>query len=161
MPNLTISKTFTFEASHILPNHSGKCARLHGHSWVLVVSVKGAIDKKTGFVADFYDISQVVKEHVVDKLDHTHLGCGVAMTPGMKITPIPYLGESFYPTSENLCIAIAHILKTFIKELSPHVRLYSIEVRETCTSAARWCADDEPTLDDRPTFPGVDYPHIA
>lgn len=36
-----LEKTFRFEASHQLPKHDGKCARLHGHSWVGRVVIEG------------------------------------------------------------------------------------------------------------------------
>lgn len=154
MTEITVSKTFTFEASHILPNHPGKCARLHGHSWVLVVSVKGQIRPSTGFVVDFYDVSKMVQQNIIDQLDHSHLGAGTVYTyerPGVQTSmSVPYLGPNFYPTSENLCHAIAKILQPLVKELSSHARLYAIEIRETCTSSARWCADDTPS------FPGDD-----
>jgi 6-pyruvoyltetrahydropterin/6-carboxytetrahydropterin synthase len=37
-----IRKRFRFESSHVLPHHTGKCARLHGHSYRLEVTVRGA-----------------------------------------------------------------------------------------------------------------------
>lgn len=158
---ITVSKTFTFEASHILPHHPGKCAQLHGHSWTLVVGVKGLVHKGTGFVVDFYDVSRVVKEHVVDKLDHSHLGAGVAdYCSGLRSKRFyPYLGPNFYPTSENLTIAIAHILKPLIKELHQDVRLHTVQINETCTSSATWCADDEPFGDQgQPKHPSTRVP---
>lgn len=39
----TISKTFRWEASHVLPGHKGKCARLHGHSYKCEVYLSGDI----------------------------------------------------------------------------------------------------------------------
>src|SRR5438034_5141876 len=52
---MLLRKTFRFEASHILPKHPGKCSRLHGHSWVLHVSITGPINRDTGFVMDYAD----------------------------------------------------------------------------------------------------------
>jgi 6-pyruvoyltetrahydropterin/6-carboxytetrahydropterin synthase len=113
-----LKKNFTFEASHQLPHHDGKCARLHGHSWGLVVWVEG--DKiinegsKQGMVIDYADIKKVVKPLLDDYLDHWHLN----QTTGL-----------LNPTSETLA-------KWIYEKLSPLLpNLYAVELRETCTSA--------------------------
>lgn len=144
---MTISKRFTFEASHILPHHSGKCARLHGHSWVLTVTVAGPINPKSGFVVDFYELGNVVNEHIIDHLDHSHLGKGTMVASlGMGYTDGPefnsYFGREFYPTSENLVMAIARILNPLIPELpNASARLIEVRLAETCTSEAIWRCD--------------------
>ncbi len=152
MSNVVVRKKFTFEASHILPNHPGKCSRLHGHSWGLTVSVAGPVNAETGMVVDFYALSRCVKENVIDHLDHTHLGQGYATVdvpkePGNRhaFTEFgvfrPWLEADFLPTSENLCAAIGRILEPWIKELGQDVRLDEIEINETCTSGAVWRPD--------------------
>ncbi len=111
---MKLTKTFRFEASHILPLHPGKCSRLHGHSWVLHVSVEGEIDSKTGFVIDYADISEIVKP-LIDRLDHRHLGQWAYANKKVPIAPVeewmvPGLLEDFYPTSENLLVWIGEQL---------------------------------------------------
>jgi 6-pyruvoyltetrahydropterin/6-carboxytetrahydropterin synthase len=141
-----IFKTFRFEASHVLPKHEGKCARLHGHSWVLVIGVEGEIDPETGFVVDYNKLKKLVDEHVVDRLDHTHLGHGEAFTrqdPEFRVNQIigvlkPAFGLNFYPSSENLVVAIGRIIQPLIKELRNGIRLSQVRIEETCTSAAVW-----------------------
>lgn len=131
---ITISKRFTFEASHVLPQHPGKCARLHGHSWVLTVEVCGPVDMRTGFVMDFDDLKKVVHERIVDRVDHQHLGWGQLASSSGLIHP-PF-GDNFYPTSENLVVLFAARLPA---ELFPEqVRLSRVLLEETCTSAAEW-----------------------
>lgn len=73
-----ITKVFPFEAAHHLCYHKGKCARPHGHSYKLEVSVRGEIkndpgESDHGMVMDFGDISQIVKETILSRLDHTDL----------------------------------------------------------------------------------------
>ena len=73
---MQIRKSFTFEAAHVLPNHSGKCARLHGHSYRLDVALEGPLQESgpaSGMVEDFDVVSQVVKAAVVSRLDHRSL----------------------------------------------------------------------------------------
>jgi 6-pyruvoyltetrahydropterin/6-carboxytetrahydropterin synthase len=72
-----LTKTFTFEASHHLPLHDGKCAHLHGHSYRLTVEVTGATlhttGPKTGMVVDYGDMSAAVTPLLTASLDHHDL----------------------------------------------------------------------------------------
>ena len=132
---MELTKTFRFEASHVLPKHKGKCSRLHGHSWVLHVSVEGSIDPETGFVMDFAEISEAVKP-LIERLDHRHLGTwtipsttglGYQMLhfPGWGVTGMP---TGFYPTSENLLAWIGLQLSG--------LSWSKLSIEETCTSRA-------------------------
>ncbi|MDP8993157.1 MAG: 6-carboxytetrahydropterin synthase QueD [Actinomycetota bacterium] len=67
-----VTRSFAFEAAHQLPWHSGKCRRLHGHSYRLEVTVEGALDEN-GVVVDFDDLAQVVEREVVSHYDHRYL----------------------------------------------------------------------------------------
>lgn len=142
--NVIIEKEFRFEASHVLPKHEGKCARLHGHSWVLRVAVEGPVDPENGFVLDYAKLKACVQP-TIDLLDHAHLGYGGADTgfsggigPQSIKGAIPPFGYKFYPSSENLVIAIASILQPLIPELKSNVVLHSISLDETCTSRATY-----------------------
>jgi 6-pyruvoyltetrahydropterin/6-carboxytetrahydropterin synthase len=126
-----VSKTFSFEASHILPKHPGKCSRLHGHSWKLTVSVDGPIELDTGFVVDYAIISMTVQP-LIDLLDHHHLGTWegfVATTYGS--WGVPGLLK-FYPTSENLLKFIGEWLLSWSHPLN----WSELKLNETCTSEA-------------------------
>jgi len=71
-----IRKRFRFEASHVLPHHGGKCARLHGHSYRLDVTVRGELREngsESGMVMDFAELEAIVTPEVIDRLDHRHL----------------------------------------------------------------------------------------
>jgi 6-pyruvoyltetrahydropterin/6-carboxytetrahydropterin synthase len=73
-----LTKIFRFESAHHLPGHRGKCARFHGHSYRLEVTIRGPIkeapgESDHGMVMDFADLSQFVKTSVIEKLDHQEL----------------------------------------------------------------------------------------
>ena len=73
-----ITKIFRFEAAHHLPGHHGKCARPHGHSYRLEVTIRVPIKDAPGesdrsMVMDFGDLSQIVKNSVIERLDHQDL----------------------------------------------------------------------------------------
>ena len=73
---MRIRKQFKFEAAHVLPWHPGKCARLHGHSYRLDVTLKGTLQSdgpSRGMVEDFDTISTVVEREIIARLDHRSL----------------------------------------------------------------------------------------
>ncbi len=70
---MRVRRRFDFEAAHVLPNHPGKCSRLHGHSYVLVVTVDRPVDPQTGLAIDFSDLKAIVREAAVDRLDHLYV----------------------------------------------------------------------------------------
>lgn len=120
---MELSKEFTFEAAHLLPNvPSGhKCARLHGHSFRVRLHVTGPVGERTGWVIDFADISAVSRK-IQDRLDHRYLN------------DIPGLEN---PTSEVLA-------KWIWREARPALPLLSaVEVNETCTTRCIYRGDEE------------------
>lgn len=130
--SVELTKSFRFEASHVLPQHPGKCSRLHGHSWILHVSVSGPINPQTGFVQDFAEISEVIKP-LIEKLDHHHLGTwggtlNRSTTDG-QAWDVDTLPQNFYPTSENLLVWIG-------LQLQGQLNWSKLSIEETCTSRA-------------------------
>ena len=111
---MDIYKEFTFEAAHLLPNvpEGHKCARLHGHSFMVRITVSDEVDKHLGWVMDFSDLKQVF-DPIYQQLDHHYLN----EIAGLE-----------NPTSENLCRWIWQQLKPNLPKLS------KIELKETCTS---------------------------
>ena len=53
----------------------GKCANenWHGHNYELYVTVKGKPNVDTGFLFDVKKLSDIIKEHVLEILDHKNL----------------------------------------------------------------------------------------
>ena len=72
-PNFLVSREFHFDAAHHLPNYNGKCEVEHGHRWQLRVTVKAPLDRHTGMAMDFHEIDMVVRDTVLESLDHTNL----------------------------------------------------------------------------------------
>jgi len=73
----TLEKEFRFEAAHKLPNHKGKCAKLHGHSYrgVLILERDQVQDtgSEAGMVCDFGDIADALTPLLDKFLDHQYL----------------------------------------------------------------------------------------
>ena len=66
---MLVSREFTFDSAHFLTDYHGKCERLHGHTYKLRVTFEGEV-QKDGLVFDFVLIKNIVKERVLNKLDH-------------------------------------------------------------------------------------------
>ena len=96
----------------------GKCANenWHGHNFELYVTIKGDPNPNTGFVYDVKRLSIIVKEHVIDKLDHKNLNVDVDFMKG-KLCSI-----------ENLVIAI---WKQLVPHLPKDVQLHCLKLYET------------------------------
>lgn len=111
---ISITKRFTFEAAHQLNHHDGPCARRHGHSYKLEVTVRGNLlqrGPKQGMVMDFADLKYLVEREVILYFDHQDLntmlgGNGTDMIDDYG-APVPTLLEltgSQETTAENLAI---------------------------------------------------------
>lgn len=71
-----IAKEFQFDACHMLDGHNGKCHNLHGHTYRLIVEVSDHLIQQgssSAMVMDFADLKQIVKQHIIDKLDHAFI----------------------------------------------------------------------------------------
>lgn len=69
-----ISRQFRLEAAHRLPNvpPEHKCARLHGHSFSITVTVGGELDPKLGWIVDFAEVERAFAP-IHAALDHRYL----------------------------------------------------------------------------------------
>jgi 6-pyruvoyltetrahydropterin/6-carboxytetrahydropterin synthase len=73
---ITVTRTFSFEAAHHLPNYPGDCKNLHGHTYhghVTVSREDGKIDKDTGMVMDFKELDSLLETVFLSKFDHSLL----------------------------------------------------------------------------------------
>jgi len=118
---MEIYKEFSFEAAHRLPNVPAghKCARLHGHSFLVRIVVSGEVGDESGWVMDFGDIKKAFHP-IWEQLDHHYLN----EVPGLE-----------NPTSENIARWIWQRLQPGLPELA------GIEIRETCTSGCIYRGD--------------------
>ncbi|HUI39669.1 MAG TPA: 6-carboxytetrahydropterin synthase QueD [Methanothrix sp.] len=57
-----------FDAAHSLPGYEGKCANLHGHTYMVEMVIEGPVGED-GFVIDFYRLKKILKAALQD-LDH-------------------------------------------------------------------------------------------
>lgn len=149
MAKIRITKEFKFETAHALMGYDGLCKHIHGHSYELLVTIIGepiedVSNPKLGMVMDFGDLKKIVKEEVVEKMDH----CLVLNEKGPKADALRQSDEMFervisvpyQPTSEMMLVDFAERIKP---RLPQNIKLHHMLLRETVTSYAEWFADDQ------------------
>jgi len=90
-----ITRRENFNAAHKLWNENwseeknikvfGKCSNRnwHGHNFTIFVTVKGVPNPETGFVMNLKDLSDIIKNEVIEPLDHKNLNLDVPFLKGL------------------------------------------------------------------------------
>jgi len=120
-----IAKEYHWEMSHRLPFHDGPCKNLHGHSYKLILSLEGVLDKNS-MVLDYYEIDRIIRP-MMNQLDHAFL-CDkddkmmidFLENNGFKYSIIPYV-----TTSENL---VTYFLDTIKKDFQKFDNLLTLSI---------------------------------
>ena len=107
---MIVYKEYYINSARFLPNLEDThiCSHLHGHTYNIKVSVKGAVDPISGFVIDAFEIDKHFKK-IHKEIDHKLLN----EIKGLE-----------NPTSENICIFIWERLVKYIPNL------YQVEIKE-------------------------------
>lgn len=122
-----ITRRFSFESCHHLPNYYGKCSRVHGHSYKLEVTVsankdfvtESTINPYKNMVIDFSSLKDVVNSTVVSQYDHQDLN------------------EFFdVPTAEVMVVSMFKDIEKKLKELFDDIKLEEVKLWETEDSFA-------------------------
>ena len=97
----------------------GKCSNpnWHGHNYELFITVKGEIRQEIGYLLDLKQLSEVVREKIIDKIDHKNLNLDV-----------PFMQNCIVST-ENIAIAIWEQLVEPVKALG--AELHCVKLCET------------------------------
>lgn len=147
MATIRVTKEFHFEMAHALHNYDGLCKNIHGHSYKLLVTLRGTPipgdeNTKYGMVMDFGDLKKIVNKAIIDKYDHS-----LVLNQKTRHTKLNDLDNlfgkvyflSYQPTCENLLQDFAKTLKELLPQ---NVELFCLKLFETATSYAEWYAED-------------------
>ena len=136
---MIVTARLTFSAAHRLHNPErdaewnrrtyDKCDNPagHGHNYAVHVSVRGRTDPVTGMVIDLKKLKDIVRDRVIDRVDHTNLNNDVDFLRGV------------IPTAENLA-------RAFWQQLAPAIdegTLYEILLQETEKNSVIYRGEDE------------------
>jgi 6-pyruvoyltetrahydropterin/6-carboxytetrahydropterin synthase len=136
---MIVTARLSFSAAHRLHNPKrdsewnrrtyGKCdnPKGHGHNYFIRVSVRGKIDPETGMVIDLKTLKDIVRERVIDRVDHRNLN-----------EDVDFL-QNVVPTAENLA-------RCFWRQLAPAITeasLYEVVLEETEKNSVIYRGEDE------------------
>lgn len=142
MKTVYITRRETFNAAHKLYREDwsvekneevfGRCSNKnwHGHNFEVYVTVKGVPSEDTGFVINLKDLSKIVKEYIVEPLDHMNLNLDVPFLQGM------------LASTENIVIQIWDRIKGPIQEAGGE--LVKIKLVETENNYVEYYGGNEP-----------------
>lgn len=134
-----ITRREHFNAAHKLWNDKwteeknfeifGKCSNTnwHGHNYELFVTVKGTPDPDTGCIIDLKLLSSIIKDNILEKLDHKNLNLDVPFMKGIMAS------------TENLAVGIWNEVKDLIEV--HNCTLHSIRLHETENNYAEYFGD--------------------
>jgi 6-pyruvoyltetrahydropterin/6-carboxytetrahydropterin synthase len=126
-----VSRKEHFNAAHKLCNPEwsreknievfGPCANenWHGHNFELIVTIKGRPDPETGFVVDLKKLSTLIRDEVVEKLDHKNLNIDVDFMQGK------------LASCEVLIVEIWKILDAKLSSITRFGKMHAIRLYET------------------------------
>ncbi|TDA69818.1 MAG: 6-carboxytetrahydropterin synthase QueD [Clostridia bacterium] len=114
-----------FQAAHQLPDHPGKCSRLHGHTYQVEICVAGNDLGAGGMLMDLGELKQVVSQ-ALTPLDHSYLN------------EVPEL-QGKLPTAENLCRYLYDCLQA---EMPAQVLVEEVQVWESDHAGAGYRGED-------------------
>ena len=142
MKPIYITRRETFNAAHRLRREDwsatkneevfGKCSNKnwHGHNFELFVTIKGIPSQETGFVMNLKDLGEIIKENVIEKVDHKNINLDVPFMKG-KIS-----------STENLAIGIWEQMENLIKAKGG--QLVKIKLVETENNFVEYFGGKEP-----------------
>jgi len=138
-----LTTEMTFDAAHRLSGYSGKCHRLHGHTYRVIVEIRGKKLNDWGGLLDFGNLKQIMKERVDEKYDHRTIlmmGDPINMRLADSLPEandwVVWMGDN--TTAENLARDIFEDLEKAIKAWIHGIDVVQVTIYETPKSAATY-----------------------
>lgn len=136
----------TIDAGHRIVGHKGKCARIHGHTYRIMVKASGEI-REPGFVVDFGDIKEVLNlwDHKMLLWDHDPFVI-LERTPGSDANFHEYHDAGvvrlpFNPTAENMA---SHLAQELGRRFSLNDCQVTVWETPSCSAVGYWARGFEP-----------------
>ncbi|MBK6617500.1 MAG: 6-carboxytetrahydropterin synthase QueD [Nitrosomonas sp.] len=135
---MLITRKFEFDAGHRISTHASQCRNLHGHRYVLEITLSGKIVSdegvpEQGMVMDFSQIKSIVHQALINQWDHAFLVYAqdkVVLDFLLSIPEHKTVVLDLQPTAENLALIAFDILdhafrRCYMEQLQlDHVRLF-------------------------------------
>lgn len=135
---IEIGKTFHFSSGHVLWRSDwdeetnrkvfDKCSRAHGHNYALTIAISGDVEMETGMIMNYYQLTAIVDDRVIDLWDHRMLN------------DLKPFSDGILPTAENMVLVVLNKMKEEF-DLTAW-RPTKIRVQETDKTFAEWRLGD-------------------
>lgn len=132
MKSTTITTSVRFEAAHRQYGDPSKCGHLHGHNWKADVSISGEVKDALGYLVDFKDIKELIRE----KYDHKvilHVEDPLVALLTSAEQEVAVIGMN--PTCENLANIVANDIGRLV-EGKANIYYVNVQVYENDESSA-------------------------
>ncbi len=148
---MLITRRLEFDAGHRIVDHRSQCRHLHGHRYVLEITLGGEIirragDPANGMVMDFSEVKSLAVRHLVDAWDHAFLVDDSDLPVRQFLQSLPNhktVVLDCVPTVENLAqTAFAILDEVYRDSYGNHLRLERIRLYETPNCWADATRDD-------------------
>lgn len=142
---MQITTRLEFDAGHRIPSHKSQCRNLHGHRYVIEITLSGEIIQQEGvsdqgMVMDFSDVKAIARRAVVDVWDHAFLvykGDTVVLEFLNALPDHKTVVMETVPTAENMASEAFRILDALYRDTyGNHLRLERVRLYETPNSWA-------------------------
>lgn len=135
-----ITRRLEFDAGHRIPDHKSQCRHLHGHRYVVEISLTGQVlslpgESSNGMVMDFSEVKEIAENILIKEWDHAFLvyeGDELVRNfldslPGHKTVVLDCI-----PTAENLArLAFRRLASAYVSRYGNHLFLSHLRLFET------------------------------
>lgn len=137
---MLITRKLEFDAGHRISTHNSQCRHLHGHRYVLEITLSGDIISdqgvaEQGMVMDFSEVKRIAKSVLVDKWDHAFLvysGDVRVVQFLQSLEDHKTIMLDVQPTAENLVLIAFEILdEAYQDTYGNHLQLEQVRLFET------------------------------
>ena len=133
-----ITKQFKFCAAHKYWNSSWSDeknkeifeddVRIHGHNYLLDITIKGQASKESGFIINISDLKKIVDKYIIRYLDHSQIEKNIDWFKNKQ------------PSTENLVVFIWNQINSHIPDGG---KLFKVKLRETPTIYTEYYGPEE------------------
>ncbi len=137
---MLITRKLEFDAGHRISTHNSQCRHLHGHRYVIEITLSGSIISEKGvaqqgMVMDFSEVKRIATSALVDKWDHAFLvysGDTPVLQFLQSLKDHKTVVLDVQPTAENLAVIAFSILDEAYQDIyGNHLQLEQVRLFET------------------------------
>ena len=100
--------------------------KIHGHNYILSITVKGDINEDSGFIIDIKKLNQIINKEVINIFDHSQIEKDISWFKNKQ------------PSTENM---VVFIWNQIVNQIPSNALLHCVKLRETPTIFSEYYGD--------------------